>query len=374
MGVRKRHNKWWVDFSFDGTRYRKVSPDNTRAGASAYEAVIKQRLARGEPVDGMEKKKPVDFKEFAADWFQTYVKNNNKHSEIVTKETILRVHLIPYFGRFKMENIGSLDIERYKSKKIEAGLNAKTINNHLAILQKSIRTAVEWGLVQNVPTVKMLKVPPRKFDFLSLEESRLLSAAAKGVYRGMIEVALGTGLRFGEIKALTWEDVDFTARELTVRQAFAQGVLGSTKSNKIRRIPMTDSVYETLNGLKKNGGYVFSDMDGKPLVQCTCISNLQRICREAGLRKIGWHTLRHTFASHLAQSGANLMAVQSLLGHSDIRTTMRYAHINGKLLKDAIDVLNENATGKECENFCHNSVTGGIMPLNSNVRPINILA
>ena len=79
MGVRKRNNKWWVDFCFNRSRFRRPSPENSRAGALAWELVLKQKLARGEPLDP-EKEKTVTFKDFARDWFETYVKNNNKHS------------------------------------------------------------------------------------------------------------------------------------------------------------------------------------------------------------------------------------------------------------------------------------------------------
>lgn len=353
MGVRRKSGKWWVDFSFNETRYRKPSPENSRSGAQAYELVLKRRLARGEPIDGKKEDKTT-YKEFAANWFQVYVKNNNKHSEILSKEKILRVHLIPYFGQSKLTAITNIDIEKYKAKKIESGLNPKTINNQLAVLRRSFNIALEWGVVKSCPVIKKLKTPPQEFDFLSVEESRLLVNTAKGIWHDMIKIALETGLRFGEIKALTWSDVDFRRRELTIRQAFAEGVLGSTKSNRIRRIPMTDSVHETLNGLKKSSGYAFADRSGKPMEQSTSIRRLQRICKQAGIRKIGWHVLRHTFASHLAQSGANLVAVQNLLGHSDIRTTMRYAHINGTVLREAINILNNN---RETENPCHYSVT-----------------
>lgn len=341
MGVRKRDKKWWVDFCFNNVRYRKSSLENSRAGAQAYEALLKHRLARGEPADGVEVSKTT-FKDFATEWFQTYVKNNNKHSEILHKETILRRHLLTFFGSIDIRDIGSLDVEKYKAKKLEAGLNPKTINNHLAVLQKSLQCALEWDVIDKRPIIKKLKTPPQKFDFLSVEESRLLINSSDGILHGMITVALGTGLRFGELSALTWDDVDFNMRELTVKQAFAQGVLGSTKSNKIRRIPMTDSVCETFDGMKKSSGYVFTGLNDKPLDQSTSLRRLHRICSNAGLRNIGWHCLRHTFASHLAQAGANLVAIQNLLGHSDIHTTMRYAHINGAVLREAIDNLNEN--------------------------------
>ncbi len=370
MSVRKRHNKWWVDFSFDGNRYRKPSPADTRAGAQAYETHLRHKLARGEPIDTKENK-PMTFKEFAANWFQIYVKNNNKHSEILSKDKILRVHLVPFFGRYKLESINNLDVEKYKGRKIESGLNPKTINNHLAVLRRGFHSAVEWGLVDSCPVIKKLKTPPQEFDFLSVEESRLLVDSARGINRDMIMIALGTGLRFGEIKALTWDDVDFGSGEITVRQAFAEGVLGTTKSNKIRRIPMTASVLKILSGLARSNGYIFTEKDGRPVDQSTSIRRLHRACKDAGIREIGWHVLRHTFASHLAQSGANLIAVQNLLGHSDIRTTMRYAHIHGEVLRETIDILNRD---NEKENSGHNSVTVSSLQDKDEIGGLNLLA
>jgi len=355
MGVRKRNNKWWVDFCFARVRYRRPSPENSKAGALAWELVLKQKLARGEPLDP-EKEKTTTFKDFAKDWFETYVKNNNKHSEILTKQIILRVHLVPYFGRMKLDEISNLDIEKYKAQKIAESLSSKTINNHLTVLRKSFRCALEWDAVKSCPIIKKLKTPPQKYDFLSIEECRELLNSAVGIWRDMIVIALGTGLRFGELIALKWEDVDFKNHELTIRQSYAKGVLGSTKSNRIRCIPMSDSIHDTFYRIRKKEGLVFARSQGNPLDHRVCLKNLYSISKKAGLRRIGWHTLRHTFASHLAQAGANLGAIQGLLGHSDIRMTMRYAHINRAFLREAIGTL-DKANAEYRNNCCHNSVT-----------------
>jgi integrase len=359
MGATKRGNKWWVDFMFGGQRYRKASPDNSMAGAKTYEALLRQKLARGEPLkQAKHEDRKILFKDFAHEWFQVYVKNNNKHSEILAKESVLRVHLIPHFGNMELNEIGNFDVEKFKAKKIQENLSAKTINNHLTVLHKSLRCALEWGSLKNFPIIKKLKMLPVKFDYLNDDECQKLIGAAYGTWPQMIKVALGTGLRFGELIALTWDDIDLEKGELTVRQAFAKGVLGSPKSNKIRRIPMTTAVYETLYGMKMKKGYIFPQANGKPLSHGSCDHHIHRICRMAGLRKIGWHCLRHTFASQLAQRGANLVAIQGLLGHSEIRTTMRYAHINDKVFRDAIGVLDDNR--EKPNNLCHNIVTAPI--------------
>lgn len=342
MAVRKTGNnkKWYVDFSFNHIRYRKPSPANTRAGALAYESVLRHKLARGESLEptAVKEEPKIHFQEFVKDWFETYVKNNNKHSEIVTKGHLLRAHLIPYFGSMELSAISNLDVEKFKRLKLSQGLAAKSINNHLTILRKALHCAQEWGHIERLPLIKPLKTAPAKYDFLTKEESRLLLTAAEGEWHDMILLALETGLRFGELIALRWEDVDFTTGEFTISRSYAKGVLGSTKSNRIRHIPISDNARNMLLLRPKRHDLVFAERDGEPLSHKRCIRELHIRCQQAGLRPIGWHTFRHTFASGLVQDGANLLAVKELLGHSDIHTTMRYAHLNRSALHQAMQL------------------------------------
>jgi len=95
-----------------------------------------------------------------------------------------------------------------------------------------------------------------------------------------------------------------------------------------------------LHKRKKSTGYVFLDADGEPFDNKRLNRRLTTLCKKAALRKVGWHVLRHTFASHLAMRGVPIVAVKELLGHSNIVTTMRYAHVAPSTLRTAIDMLN----------------------------------
>lgn len=356
MSTRKRHNKWWVDFSHNGRRFRFPSPDNSLAGSRAYEALLRQKLAKGEDLTATTSPKAsptYNFKSFVEKWFEVYVKNNNKPSEIKRKKCTLRKHLLPYFGKYQLDKIKSLDIEEFKTEQIKKGFSAKSINNHLGILGKCLRTAIDWEIIKTVPRLKLLKVQPQKFDYLSEAESQKLLMTATGIWHDLILTALYTGLRFSELTALSWEDVNFKEKVLTVKNSFSNGILGSTKSNKIRYIPLTDKLCELFKQLHKDKGFIFINSEGKNLKTNSCLRNLYCICDKAGLRHIGWHTLRHTFASRLAEKGISIMAIKELLGHSEIRTTMRYAHLGPLVLREAIDVLARPAT----PNFCHKNVT-----------------
>jgi site-specific recombinase XerD len=96
---------------------------------------------------------------------------------------------------------------------------------------------------------------------------------------------------------------------------------------------MTIDLYATLSTRRQSAGYVFLDADGQPFDEKRLARRLAEARKKAGLRHFGWHTLRHTFASHLAMSGASLAAIQQLMGHSMITTTMRYAHLAPSTLR-----------------------------------------
>jgi integrase len=142
----------------------------------------------------------------------------------------------------------------------------------------------------------------------------------------MIVVGLRTGLRQGELLALRWEDVDLTAGRLLVRRSVFEGIVGTPKNGKGREVPLGEEVLRTLKAFRHlRGPLVFCAEDGRMLTKGECKHPLWRTCRRAGLRRIGWHVLRHTFASHLAMRGVALKAIQELLGHATIEMTMRYA-------------------------------------------------
>ena len=105
MSITKRGNRWWVDFTFKSRRYRFNSPDNSRAGALAYEALLKHKLTIGEDILEPRKEPMKTFKEFSDTWYKTYVTTNNKPSEQKQKETNLRVHLVPFFGKIAVDKI-----------------------------------------------------------------------------------------------------------------------------------------------------------------------------------------------------------------------------------------------------------------------------
>lgn len=340
MAIIKRNKSYWIDIGFNHQRIRKRSPENSYKGAMAFEALIRQKLARGE---ALSEPKPHDkklFCEIALQWLEVYVKNNNKYSEFLSRQYILKGRIIPFFKSKYIDEISSYNIEQYKQYLLsKQGLSPKTTNNYLCILGRCLKSAAEWGMLQTVPQIKLVKVPPQKYDYLTEAEAELLLNSAEGMWQNMILLAVRTGLRFGELIALKWEDIKFSDGILTVTRNIVRNIEGSPKNNKSRIIPLTQSVLQMLSGIDKKYEYIFHDKNGRPLKHDFCRDNLHAICKKAGLRTIGWHGLRHSFASHLASGHNSIVAIKELMGHSDIKTTMRYAHVNLPVLKNVIQSL-----------------------------------
>jgi len=322
MPARKIRGVWYVDVRIDvpgegRQRFRKRSPFQTKKGTEKFEREFVEDvcLILNEPEER-------SFEDYAKDFLKTYAVANNKHSEVVTKESILRVHLIPAFGQYQLEEIGPAVIERYKAAKLSNGLKPKTINNHLAVLRKALIVAMEWGLLQAAPKVKQMKVAPPDFDFLDHEEADRLVAAADGDFQVMIITGCKTGLRLGEMRALRWEDVDLTARRLMVRRSVSRGRIGTPKSNRVRELPLCATVITALKAHRHlRGELVFCQDDGRMFTRSETYGGLQRACRLAGLRRIGWHTLRHYPAPRIIPP-----QLSAREGQSDVRRERPLEH------------------------------------------------
>lgn len=335
---------WRVDLWFNGQRHRIKGPENSKVGAEAYEAVLRQKLARGESIESATEQEDPTFEEFAQKWLDGYAVPNNRPSEQRSKKYVLDGALTPFFGKIPVGRITSYHIEQFKAHMIkERGITNKTIKNYLTVLNTCLKSAYEWLELKGAPPkIKWPKCAPSRMDSLSPDECELLLSQAEGVVHEMILTALRTGMRQGELKGLQWSSINWESQRITVRHSRDDRTktLVPPKSNRERHIPLDVDVYEALYRRKRKNGYVFLDSDGEPFDYHRVGRRLNKVCEKAGMRKIGWHTLRHTFASHLAMRGVPLPTVQELLGHSNITTTMRYAHVAPSSLRTAIDMLN----------------------------------
>jgi len=151
------------------------------------------------------------------------------------------------------------------------------------------------------------------------------------VHTAVLEVtALNTGMRKGEILALCWKDVDLENRKVTVKK---------TKSNEIRVIPINQTLYQELSNLSEGSDseYIFSNGNGHRFGDIK--KSFSAALRRAGIEDFHFHDLRHTFGSHLVMQGIDLKTVQQVMGHKEIKTTMRYSHLSPEYVQEAMERL-----------------------------------
>jgi integrase len=187
--------------------------------------------------------------------------------------------------------------------------------------------------------VKKLKTGVRHFRYLSDEETEKLLDACKQSPNPQLYVfvatALNTGMRLGEITALEWKDIDFKRGILRVDNKEDH----HTKNYEPRTIPMNDQLIEVLSKHPRrlDSPYVFARKGGEKFRKMR--RSFENAVKRAGIPHVRFHDLRHTFASHLVMGGVDIRTVQELLGHKDIRVTMRYAHLAPDHMKNAVRVL-----------------------------------
>ena len=323
------------------TAYRSRKDEAVEA-----EQQLRQRL-RSEAACNITEKEEVPTYQTHWNSYIVDAQASNKPSTLESKRSIFEHHLKEVFGSKKVDEIRVRDIDRFRALKLQTH-SAKTVNNILTVLRHSLEIAARWEWIESVPAVSWAKAEKPTFRFLDFEEAARLIAAAEGevLAHGMIVVALHTGLRLGELLALRWDAVDLKAGRLVVRHAVARGVVGTPKSGRSREVALSETAARTLRQIRHlRGPLVFCKDDGSMLTKNEAKGPLRRARIRAGITALGWHDLRHSFASHLVMRGVSLKAVQELLGHATIEMTMRYAHLSPTVKRDAVRLLDRDYRG-----------------------------
>jgi integrase len=194
--------------------------------------------------------------------------------------------------------------------------------------------ADRWGMHHGANPVRLVKFLPEnnlQFHSFNEDEERRLLAASPPYLREMILFALNIGLRTNEIFNLKWEDVDIEERRIKMLVKKTQRPLS---------LPLNDNAYGVIESRLaiQHGPYVFySPMTGDHFKDVK--GALSAAVKRAALTKVTWHMFRHTFASRLTRSGVDIVTVKDLLGHSNISTTLRYAHSNEDAKRRAVAKL-----------------------------------
>jgi len=255
-----------------------------------------------------------------------------------TDETILRLHILPVFGRRPVDQITSEAIADQLTRMREKGYASGTTNRVLVLLRYMFNLGRKWkipGMAEN-PTTGLNTAPDTHRDrFLTVDETERLIAAIESdenqIAAQAILLLLLTGARRNEITHAKWEYVNLDKGALLVPLS---------KSGRPRTIALSGKAMELLRAITPVPGnpYIFpSPVTRRP--SPSLFFPWSRIRERARLPGVRLHDLRHSFASFLVNQGISLYIVQGLLGHQHPRTTQRYAHLAQKTLLDAAELI-----------------------------------
>ncbi len=350
----------------------KIGPESAYSVKSAR-ILAKQILADfyqgGEPAIAAKKAKEVaTYRDFLKDHYFQWVEANHNSSD-ATKRCLL-VDCAPFLKK-KLENITPQIVEKWRIGRVASGLSPYTANRSYATLRASLTKAEEWGFITEHPLRKMKPIKTDsnlKIRFLSKDEearlrltlddreSRLRLDRTKGnlwrrarskpempdlngyVFvdhlKPMVLLSINTGIRRGELFSLCWKHVDFNLKQITIEGTNA-------KSRKTRYVPLNSEALNTLCRWKtrnsQNKKHVFTNHRGQPFQDIK--TAWKRVLKNAEIHDFRWHDLRHHFASRLAMADVNLNTIRDLLGHSNYKMTLRYAHLSDAHSAAAVALL-----------------------------------
>jgi len=296
-----------------------------------------------------------------------WVKEHRRNADETEKR--IRRNFGQFFDR-KLTDISAWIIEKWRADRIKSGTSKQTVNRDIAALRSAISKAVDWEVISLHP---LTKVKPLKRDskakvrYLSNAEEKAIrkelmkrdmtikskrdSANKWREERGqeplpslhnahyadhlspIIILTLNTGLRRGELFNLKWDDINFPGKTLTVIGATA-------KSGETRHIPLNDEALNVLKNWQKQSSDKNLVFPGKDRVRLDNIkTSWTKLITDAKIKGFRFHDLRHTFASKLVMRGVPLNTVRELLGHADLTTTLRYAHLAPDHKAEAVSLL-----------------------------------
>ena len=305
---------------------RRVWPaGNTLKTAGVKRAEYEHRNGLREDFD-KDKVQGITF----AKWGEIYLERYTRHKRTVRDDRRHVRTLSDFFGHLLLSQITRAHVEEFKQSRkdrlIYRGkpVSTATCNRELACLRHMLKLAVEEGIIEAAPLVKLYKEHGSRDRVLSAEEYRRLLYTSSLHLRRLILCAYETGMRAGEIKRLTWDKVDF-------KTGFIRLSAEDTKTNERRAIPFSLVLRETLEEIRKEqregkvtsiDGRVFT-WRGKPMTEGWKTA-FHTACRKAGVEGFHFHDLRHTFVTRKVREGWDYKHIMAITGHKTFATFQRY--------------------------------------------------
>ncbi|MEY8404534.1 site-specific integrase [Oscillospiraceae bacterium 44-34] len=303
-------------------------------------------------------------------WFENYAKIKVRPTSHQTYRGYIDNHIKPNIGKIQLNKLTTLELQKLYQKllsrgrvdRIEAkgqpkGLSPKTVRNIHQVISSAMDFARSQKLIAVNPadSCALPKLEHREMKTLPAEQlaSFLREAKESGVFE-MYYIELATGLRRGELLGLKWEDLDLEQGTLRVQRQVSringEVVEAPLKTkNSYRTISLGEDAVGILKEQRKKCGgseYVFPSPTGGPISPDSVIQMLHRVLKRAGLPKVRFHDLRHTFATVALQNGVDIKTVSGMLGHYSAGFTLdTYAHVTTAAQREAAKTMTSVLSG-----------------------------
>lgn len=369
--VYKRDEKTWyycIDLGVvDGKRKRI----KRKGGSTKKEALTALRKAENELEDkgSVLLETNLTLSNYLDYWYKEYVLLNCKSNTQDYYARIIKKHIVPAIGHYKLKNINPAILQKFLNQKHLEGYSKNSINNFYGVLSGSLKMAVyPYKYIKENPML-YVKTPKMQENKKSKEDLKVLSLdnfnkIIKRFPQGTsfyipLQIAFHTGMRGGEVTALQWDNIDFEIGTIKVEHTligkgkgnFELGTPKTTSSNRVIKIGDTlinilkqHKLYQKEMKLKygqwyTNSNWVCTKENGEHITTDS-IKYLSRVVNYELMIKFDFHSLRHTHATMLLESGANIKDIQKRLGHSKLSTTMdTYSHVTDKMESETVDIL-----------------------------------
>lgn len=371
MGIHKRNDtgKYEVRIRLkNGTSYSKSF---TKKGLAEQD----ERRVLNAIEEGTFRKqdKNMTFQKASELYFANEVKGNCKESTINGYYGYLNNHILPYFGNKLLYSINKLDVDAFKTHLLTKNckhivrtknglvqetatrkLSNQTINHILILLHAIFEYMVDSDVIAKNPAKKVKKMSndTQEAGFLTIEESNILLKTTKTYfsnYYAILATAIITGIRQGELLALTWKDIDFENSVMSINKTYSKDKVTSPKTKtSIRNIKIPNTLIKILKehklASKDNSlNLVFPNSNGNYINCRNLVNRFFKPClKKAKIKNITWHQLRHSCVTILAENGVNIKCIQKQAGHSSETTTLKvYTHVTADMENQACNVLDK---------------------------------
>ena len=298
-------------------------------------------------------------------WLEDYAKLKVRPSTYKTYQGFIKHHVKPNIGSISLLKLTTMDLQKMYKKLLESGrvdrteakdkpkgLSTKTVRNIHQMVSSALRFAMEQKLIPENPATRcaLPKVERKEMKTLPMDQLNAFFDEAKrtGVFE-LYYIDLLTGLRRGELLGLKWDDIDFKngilhVRRQVMRQEGKMVEAPLKTKNSYRSIAIPADAVEVLKMQRDKIGtsseYVFPSPTGGPMSSDSVLHMLQRVLKRAGLERIRFHDLRHTFATLALQNGIDVKTVSSMLGHYSAGFTLdTYAHVTTAAQRNAANAM-----------------------------------